>query len=336
MRAGIAEDDGSDVALREARARRSSEIVADPDERALRRAAARASARPRRAQRSATRRTSSRPGGCSSSGWPTTSPRARVRGSAVGRRGLLDFVEHLLDWSRDHPIFMLALARPELAERPRPGAPASATSRSLYLEPLAGRDGRAPRRARPGPARRAARPDPRARRGRAAVRGRDGADAARPRPPRAATGDEYRPAGADRDARGPGDAPRARRRAARRRSAGRAAAAAGRRGARQDLHARRWPRSPASAERTARAAPRSHSCARRCSTIQADPLSPERGQYVFLQDSLQRVAYETLSMRERKARHLAAAGTARCAGRRGRDRRGDRRPLPRRLPSGTE
>ena len=42
-------------------------------------------------------------------------------------------------------------------------------------------------------------------------------------------------------------------------------------------------------------------------SIQADPRSPERGQYGFLQDLVRRVAYETLSKRERKALHLAAA-----------------------------
>jgi class 3 adenylate cyclase/tetratricopeptide (TPR) repeat protein len=42
-------------------------------------------------------------------------------------------------------------------------------------------------------------------------------------------------------------------------------------------------------------------------SVQADPLSPERGQYVFLQDLVRRVAYETLSRKDRKARHLAAA-----------------------------
>jgi class 3 adenylate cyclase len=39
-----------------------------------------------------------------------------------------------------------------------------------------------------------------------------------------------------------------------------------------------------------------------------DPRSPERGQYVFLQALLRTVAYGTLSRRTRKARHLAAAG----------------------------
>jgi class 3 adenylate cyclase/tetratricopeptide (TPR) repeat protein len=42
-------------------------------------------------------------------------------------------------------------------------------------------------------------------------------------------------------------------------------------------------------------------------SVQADPRSPERGQYGFLQDLVRRVAYETLSKKERKARHLAVA-----------------------------
>ena len=41
--------------------------------------------------------------------------------------------------------------------------------------------------------------------------------------------------------------------------------------------------------------------------VQSDPRSPERGQYGFLQDLVRHVAYETLSKRERKSRHLAAA-----------------------------
>jgi class 3 adenylate cyclase/tetratricopeptide (TPR) repeat protein len=49
---------------------------------------------------------------------------------------LLDFVDYLLDWSRGHPLFVLTLARPELAEK-HPGW--SGTKRdftSLALEPL--------------------------------------------------------------------------------------------------------------------------------------------------------------------------------------------------------
>jgi tetratricopeptide (TPR) repeat protein len=41
--------------------------------------------------------------------------------------------------------------------------------------------------------------------------------------------------------------------------------------------------------------------------VQADPRSPEHGQYGFLQDLVRHVAYETLSKRERRAKHLAAA-----------------------------
>jgi len=41
--------------------------------------------------------------------------------------------------------------------------------------------------------------------------------------------------------------------------------------------------------------------------VQADPTSPEHGQYGFLQDLVRHVAYETLSKRERRARHIAAA-----------------------------
>jgi len=42
-------------------------------------------------------------------------------------------------------------------------------------------------------------------------------------------------------------------------------------------------------------------------SLQADPRSPEHGQYGFLQDLVRHVAYETLSRRDRRAKHLAAA-----------------------------
>jgi class 3 adenylate cyclase/tetratricopeptide (TPR) repeat protein len=41
--------------------------------------------------------------------------------------------------------------------------------------------------------------------------------------------------------------------------------------------------------------------------LQADPRSPERGQHAFVQDLLRHVAYETLARKERKARHLGVA-----------------------------
>src|SRR5581483_7105991 len=49
---------------------------------------------------------------------------------------LLEFIEYLLEWSRDHPIFVITLARPELQER-HPGWGAGQRNfTSLYLEPL--------------------------------------------------------------------------------------------------------------------------------------------------------------------------------------------------------
>jgi class 3 adenylate cyclase/predicted ATPase len=47
--------------------------------------------------------------------------------------------------------------------------------------------------------------------------------------------------------------------------------------------------------------------------VSADPLSPERGSYGFAQNMLRQVAYDTLSRRDRKARHLAVAGYLRAA-----------------------
>ena len=48
-------------------------------------------------------------------------------------------------------------------------------------------------------------------------------------------------------------------------------------------------------------------------SISADPLSPERGSYRFTQHMLRQVAYDTMSRRDRKTRHLAAAGYLRSA-----------------------
>src|SRR6266516_1251064 len=50
---------------------------------------------------------------------------------------LLEFLEYLLDWSRNHPIFVLALARPELAERHANWAVGLRSATTLALDPLA-------------------------------------------------------------------------------------------------------------------------------------------------------------------------------------------------------
>ena len=48
-------------------------------------------------------------------------------------------------------------------------------------------------------------------------------------------------------------------------------------------------------------------------TVSADPLSPEKGSYGFAQNMLRQVAYDTLSRRDRKARHLKVAAHLRAA-----------------------
>ena len=48
-------------------------------------------------------------------------------------------------------------------------------------------------------------------------------------------------------------------------------------------------------------------------SVSADPLSPERGSYQFAQEMLRRVAYDTMSRRDRKSRHLAVAAHLRAA-----------------------
>jgi class 3 adenylate cyclase/tetratricopeptide (TPR) repeat protein len=49
--------------------------------------------------------------------------------------GLLDFLDHLIDWGRDLPVYVLVLARPELAQT-RPGFGAGRNRITLTLDPL--------------------------------------------------------------------------------------------------------------------------------------------------------------------------------------------------------
>jgi class 3 adenylate cyclase len=50
--------------------------------------------------------------------------------------GLLDFVDHLLEWSRNVPIYVVTLARPEFLERRPNWGTGKRNFTSLYLEPL--------------------------------------------------------------------------------------------------------------------------------------------------------------------------------------------------------
>ena len=219
---------------------------------------------------------------------------------------LLDFIEYLLDWSRQSPLFVVTAARPELA---RAAADLGRGQAQLHLDlpraalPQAMRDlleGLVP-----GLPDSAPRPDPGPGRGRAPVRDGDGAHAARPRPPR--------PRGqrlpADRAGRGAGGARDAAR--ADRRPPGRPRATTSGGSCRT---ARCWARpSPGGRWRRSRVRPNGARAgpagarAQGGASIQADPRSPEHGQYGFLQDLMRRVAYETLAMRDRRDRHLAAA-----------------------------
>ena len=209
--------------------------------------------------------------------------------------GLLDFIDHLLEWSRSRPIFVVTLARPELLER-RPDWGAghrnftrSASSRcpSAMRELLAGLV--------PGPAG-GGRP-------RTIVARADGIPLYAVETVRmlladgrlASSDGVYQPVGDLADARGPEHAARADRRPARRARRRRPGAAPGRRGAGPD--ASRRPALAASAGVAAdELEPRLRALVRReLLALEADPRSPERGQYAFVQALIREVAYSTLS-----------------------------------------
>ena len=123
-----------------------------------------------------------------------------IEDAQYANAGLLDFLDHLVDWTRDLPVFVLVLARPELGQA-RPGFGAGRNRSTLTLDPLdaasmeaaGGRAGA--RDARPG-----AREDHRPGAGYPAVRGGDHPVAGRPgrRPARRGglpAGGQSRPAG---------------------------------------------------------------------------------------------------------------------------------------------
>ncbi len=92
--------------------------------------------------------------------------------------GLLDFIDHVLDWTRDRPIYLIGLARPELLDRRPDWGAGRRNFTSLVLEPLTADEmrellpGLAPGLPDPGRG-----THPRASRGHPALRGRDRPDA---------------------------------------------------------------------------------------------------------------------------------------------------------------
>ncbi len=218
--------------------------------------------------------------------------------------GLLDFVEYLLDWSAGYRIFILALARPELSER-RPGWPAGHPAASVgYLEPLGRRamedllDSVAtlPASAKQRIISHAegiplyAIETVRALADRGALVQRDGA--------LVLAGElgelDVPPSlisllGARLDALAPQERDLVKT---------------------MSVFGGNFPLAAAQAlsELPAHAADAvlARLVRKHVLTVRADPLSPDRGQYRFAQTLLRTVAYDTLSKRERKARHLAA------------------------------
>jgi class 3 adenylate cyclase/tetratricopeptide (TPR) repeat protein len=220
--------------------------------------------------------------------------------------GLLDFVEYLLEWSRNHPLYVVALARQELLERRPTFGAVGRNATTLSLEPLSGRameqllDGFVP--GLPG-----------------GLRGQilDRAEGIPlyavetvrmllDRGLLAREGDVYRPAGEV----GALDVPETLHALVAARLDGlepderrllQDASVLGKSFTKAGLAA-------LSGLSEAEVEPLVTSLVRKeVLSVQADPRSPERGQYSFLQDLLKRVAYETLAKGERKARHLAAA-----------------------------
>jgi class 3 adenylate cyclase/tetratricopeptide (TPR) repeat protein len=220
--------------------------------------------------------------------------------------GLLDFIEYLLDWSRSHPLYVVTLARPELAERRSAWGAGRRDFTSLFLDALEPGEveellhGLAP-----------GLPDElRAR----IVERAEGVPLYAVETVRMLLGrgllklsaDGYRPTGpietlaipetlqslaaARLDALEPIE----------RRLLGDAAVLG-----RTFIRSRLAVLSGMSEEELA---PHLQALLRKeILTIQADPLSPERNQLSFVQDLLRRVSYDTLSVRERKTRHLAVA-----------------------------
>ena len=209
-------------------------------------------------------------------------------------QGLLDFIDHLMEWSRGVPITVVTLARPELLDRRPDWGAGKRSFTSIYLEPLPPAEmERLLAGLVPGlPAKAVASIVARAdgvplyavetvrmllAQGRLVLEG--GVVPAGRRPRRR---------------RGPGDADRAHRRAPRRAGPGRPRARGGRRGPRPELQPRRASRRcPASP--SAELEPRLRALVRRELLVHdVDPRSPERGQYAFVQALIREVAYNTL------------------------------------------
>jgi class 3 adenylate cyclase/tetratricopeptide (TPR) repeat protein len=135
MRCGIAEDDDGSVALEKLQASLSEHLLDEGDRRFC---------EPRLAQLLGIGEHDAREQGDLFAAWRLFFERlAEVYPTILAFEdmqwadaALLDFVEHLLEWSRDSPLFVVTFARPELAERRPTWGAGQRNFTSLYLEPL--------------------------------------------------------------------------------------------------------------------------------------------------------------------------------------------------------
>ncbi len=219
---------------------------------------------------------------------------------------LLDFVEYLLEWSRSHPLFVLTLARPELHERRPTWGAGHRNFSSLYLEPLSQAAmeellaGLVP--GLPVPLRHQIL----ARAEGVPLYAVETVRMLLDRGALAQEGSVYHPTGEIGELQVPETlhaliAARLDGLSGEERRLLQDGAVLGKTFTRRALAA-------VSGLTEAELEPLLQSLVRKeVLSLQADPRSPEHGQYGFLQDLVRHVAYETLSKRERRARHLAAA-----------------------------
>jgi class 3 adenylate cyclase/tetratricopeptide (TPR) repeat protein len=221
--------------------------------------------------------------------------------------GLLDFIDSVLEWSRSHPIYVVTLARPELIERRSDWGAGKRNFSSLFLEPL------------PEPAMREllaglvpGLPDAAAQ---AIVARADGVPLYAVETVRMLLADGKLEASPDGTYAPVGEltqlaVPESLTALIASRLDGLDAAD---RALLQDAAVLGQAFSPAalgavSGADEADLEPRLQSLTRReLLSLEADPRSPERGQYSFVQALIREVAYNTLAKRDRKTRHLAAA-----------------------------